>query len=104
MGFFAQPLVFTSGGCGRLGGMNDQSGSYSAPAAIHCRNSSFCRSVSRLFDAGGGIRSPGSLAKIRATTSLESTSPGAMAPLLTATSRRSNRRSAFRAALSGPWQ
>ena len=46
----------------------------------------------------------GSLALIRATSSLPSSSPGVIAPALIASSRRSNRKSALRAALSGPWQ
>ena len=49
------------------------------------------------------MSSLGSLGLIRAISSLLSTSPGTMAPALMAASRRSSRRSAFRAALSGPW-
>ena len=50
------------------------------------------------------MSSLGSLALIRATSSLPSVSPGVMAPALMASSRRSSRKSALRAALSGPWQ
>ena len=60
--------------------------------------------VSVLVVFGGGISSLGSSALIRAISSLDSGSLGAMAPASMAASRRSSRRSALRAALSGPWQ
>ena len=87
-----------------MGGMNDHSGWYSAPAAIQALSVSFWAAVSCLWIEGGGITSSLSVAKMRWIISLSSGLPGAMAPALTATSRRSNRRSAFREALSGPWQ
>ena len=68
------------------------------------RSFSFCAAVSSLWIDAGGIRSSLSSEKIRWISSLSSGLPGTMAPILTATSRRSNRRSALRAALSGPWQ
>src|SRR5207245_809857 len=52
----------------------------------------------------GGIRLDAFSAKMRSTSRLFSGWPGTMAPALTASSRRSSRRSAWRAALSGPWQ
>jgi hypothetical protein len=94
----------TAGGVGRFGGMNDQCGWYSAPAAIQRLRRSFCAAVSVLFADFGGIRIVLSSGSSRATSSLASGSLGTMAPISTATSRRSSRRSALREALSGPWQ
>ena len=85
-----------------MGGMNDQSGWYSAPAAIQALSVSFWAAVSCLWIDGGGMTSSLSVAKMRWIISLSSGLPGTMAPALTATSRRSSRRSAFREALSGP--
>ena len=44
------------------------------------------------------------VAKTRSTRTLSSALPGTIAPYSTASSRLSRRSSAFRAALSGPWQ
>ena len=87
-----------------MGGMNDQCGSYSAPSAIHRLSSSLCSGDSGFFALGGGITSSGSSEKIRSSMTLESTSPGTIAPDSTASSRLSRRRSALRPALSAPWQ
>ena len=104
IGFRTQASFFTAGGSGRVGGMNDQCGSYSAPSAIHRFSSSFCSGESVFFRLGGGITSSGSSEKIRSSMTLESASPGAMAPCSIAASRSSRRRSALRLALSAPWQ
>ena len=103
-GCFTQPSCFTAGGVGRVGGMNDQCGWYSAPSAIQRLSSSFCSGRSTFLSAGGGMTSSGSSEKMRSSMTLESGSPGAIAPDSTASSRRSRRRSPFRLALSAPWQ
>ena len=102
MGLRAQASFFTTGTSGRTGGMNDQCGSYSAPAAIHRSSSFFCSAESVFLAAGGGITSSGSSEQIRSSIALESGSPGTIAPLSTASSRTSSRRSAARWALSAP--
>jgi len=104
MGLRTQASFFTAGGRGRTGGMNDQWFWYSAPSAIHRFSSAFCAPVRLLRLLGGGMSCSGSSASIRATSSLSSGFPGTMAVDCMAMSRRSSRKSALRAALSGPWQ
>ena len=65
---------------------------------------SFWAAVRVFVVAGGGINSSASVEWMRAISSLDFGSFGAMAPDSMAASRRSSRRSALRAALSGPWQ
>ena len=87
IGFRTHVSFLTAGGSGRWGGMNDQCGSYSAPSAIQRLSSSFCSLVSTFFRLGGGITSSGSSEKMRSSMTLESGSPGAMAPDSMAASR-----------------
>src|SRR5581483_5552802 len=104
MGLRTQPVFFTAGNGGRLGGINDQCGSYSAPFAIQRFSISFWASVNFFLVLGGGIKCDLLSDKMRSIRELFSTSPGTMASDLMASSRRSRRRSALRAALSAPWQ
>ena len=60
--------------------------------------------VSTLCDLGVGITLSFSVLKILSMMGLFSALPATMAPNFMASSRLSNRRSALRAALSGPWQ
>src|SRR5438132_10598458 len=69
MSFFGQAALFLCGTSGRTGAVNAQWLLYSAPSAIHRRSNSFSAPVSSFFDFAGGIRSSGSLEKIRRTNS-----------------------------------
>ena len=104
IGVRTQADSFTAGRSGRAGGMNDQWGSYSPPAAIHRFRRAFWSAESVFLACGGGITSSGSSEKIRSSMTLESGSPGTIDPDSTASSRTSSRRSAARWALSAPWQ
>ncbi len=92
------------GNGGRRGGTNAQCVSYAAPWRIHATSSAFSRSVSMSRVEEGGIRSSASCDRIRRISSLSSGLPGVMAPASMAACRSSRRRSASRAAASGPWQ
>ena len=76
-----QAWFLTAGGCGRTGGTKDQSGWYSAPAAIHCRNRCFSSALSCLCDTGGGMTSAKSAEDTRRINSLSCGVPGARTPL-----------------------
>ncbi len=91
----------------RTGFLNAQCRSYSPPALTHSLNSVTCSGARRLFDSGGGIRVSGSVAVMRANSSLLAKSPGSIARTPSrasvAPSRVSRRIPALRLAASGPW-
>ena len=94
-----------AGTAGRVGAMNAQCGSYSAPSDTQRFRVAFCSAVSFLCDDGGGMRCSSSSARSRRLTNSDSSSlPGAMAPRSIAAARSSKRSLALRAAESGPWQ
>ncbi len=104
----AQPLVFTAGGAGFFGGMNDQCGFQSAPCSIQRTSVAFSTSFNARCDSGAGIITLGSVLVMRRTSSLLPGLPGTTArrpdaSFPKAMSFTSRRRPALRCQSSGPW-
>ena len=104
-GCVTQAAFLTAGGSGRFG--RDERpvrlilgpcGDPALRASPSARRSASCATSAAASPASA------SSARMRSTSSLSSGLPGTMAPASTAASRWSSRRSALRAALSGPWQ